>query len=262
MVQPDILVVACDASKITPIDIEEAPDVVIEVLSPTTSAKNLRRKKARYECIGVAEYLVVDALEEHAIRFLNGADGFDKGTASAADETLVFATIEGLEVPLWEVFEVDGPGETPQTEARRRATPVALPVAVCPGRVRQLVVLCPCGRPANDGQAVRRTGARFPQQREGTKCDRQLCEIPTQRRYRRNLRVVLARIWSPTGYPATRRPRHRYFYASRMLGERQPKHRCRAESSCGWTGDHRLDPLMPYNAIGEGRTGPDVLIFQ
>jgi Uma2 family endonuclease len=44
VVQPDILVV-CDAARVTPTHIEDAPDVVIEVLSPATSAKDLRQKK-------------------------------------------------------------------------------------------------------------------------------------------------------------------------------------------------------------------------
>ncbi len=47
VVQPDILVV-CDPARITPTHIEGAPDVVVEVLSPTTSAKDLRQKKALY----------------------------------------------------------------------------------------------------------------------------------------------------------------------------------------------------------------------
>jgi len=108
VVQPDILVV-CDPARITPTHIEGAPEVVIEVLSPTTAAKDLRQKKSLYEGARVREYLVIDPLEEYAIRFLLGADGFDKGTVFAADELLVIATLEELEIPLWEVFEVEGP---------------------------------------------------------------------------------------------------------------------------------------------------------
>jgi Uma2 family endonuclease len=108
VVQPDILVV-CDPKRITSTHIEGAPDLVIEVLSPTTSAKDLRQKKVLYERSGVREYLVVDPLEHYALRFLLGADGYDKGTVFAADEMLVFVTLEGLEVPLWEVLEVEGP---------------------------------------------------------------------------------------------------------------------------------------------------------
>ena len=108
VVQPDILVV-CDPGKITPSHIEGAPDLIVEVLSPGTSVKDLRDKKALYERGGVREYLVVDPLEQYAIRFLLVVDGYDKGTVVAADEVLRSATLETVEVPLWEVFEVPGP---------------------------------------------------------------------------------------------------------------------------------------------------------
>ena len=111
VVQPDILVV-CDPGKITPSHIEGAPDLIVEVLSPGTSAKDLRDKKALYERAGVREYLVVDPLEQYAIRFLLGADGYDKGTVFAADEVLTLATLEAVEIPLWEVFELPGPAST------------------------------------------------------------------------------------------------------------------------------------------------------
>jgi Uma2 family endonuclease len=85
------------------------PDLLVEVLSPHTSARDLREKKALYERAGVKEYLVVDPLEHYAIRFLNGPDGFDKGQVFGADERLIVATLEALEIPLWEVFELPAP---------------------------------------------------------------------------------------------------------------------------------------------------------
>jgi Uma2 family endonuclease len=110
VVQPDILVV-CKLNQITPTHIEGAPQVVVEVLSPATSTRDQREKKALYERTGVMEYVLVDPLEHYAIRFLNGLDGngFDKGTVFGPDEMLVFATLDGLEVPLWEVFDLPGP---------------------------------------------------------------------------------------------------------------------------------------------------------
>lgn len=121
IVQPDILVV-CDPAKITSSHIEGAPDVVVEILSPYTSTKDLREKKALYERAGVKEYLVVDPLEHYAIRFLNGLDGkdggFDKGTVFGPDQSLVVATLDGVEVPLWEVFELPPPPESASETGR------------------------------------------------------------------------------------------------------------------------------------------------
>lgn len=121
VVQPDILVV-CDPAKVTPSHIEGAPDVVFEVLSPHTSAKDLRQKKSLYEKSGVREYIIVDPLEHYAIRFLLTADGsFDKGTVVAVDETLIIITLDGLELPLWEIFGMPAPGSVPA--ARGPANP-------------------------------------------------------------------------------------------------------------------------------------------
>jgi Uma2 family endonuclease len=114
VVEPDILVV-CDPAKITASHIEGPPDLIVEVLSPGTSAKDLRPKKALYERAGVREYLVVDPLEHYAIRFLLGADGYDKGTVFAWDEVLTFATLADVEVPLWEVFGLPGSVEVVPT---------------------------------------------------------------------------------------------------------------------------------------------------
>ncbi len=112
VVQPDILVV-CDASIITETHIDGAPDLVVEVLSPTTAALDLRQKKTLYERAGVGEYLLIDPLEHYALRFLLGADGFDKGTVIAAEEPLTFATLDGLSIPLWELLDLPAPAAAP-----------------------------------------------------------------------------------------------------------------------------------------------------
>lgn len=57
--QPDIVVV-CDPSKKTPRGIEGAPDLVVEILSPSTASKDVFQKRWAYEAAGVPEYLIVD----------------------------------------------------------------------------------------------------------------------------------------------------------------------------------------------------------
>jgi Uma2 family endonuclease len=108
VVQPDIIVV-CDPARITPTHINGAPEVVLEVLSPATSSRDLREKKALYKKSGVLEYVLVDPLENYAIRFLLTDDGYDLGLVFACDENLVFERLDGLQVPLWEVFELPPP---------------------------------------------------------------------------------------------------------------------------------------------------------
>jgi Uma2 family endonuclease len=65
---PDLLVV-CDPAKVTPRGIEGPPDLVVEILSPSTAGKDVTRKWWAYEAAGVAEYLLVDP-EERVGRLL------------------------------------------------------------------------------------------------------------------------------------------------------------------------------------------------
>lgn len=60
VVQPDIAVF-CDNSKLTERGARGAPDLVVEILSPSTSRKDQREKFDRYERAGVREYWVVDS---------------------------------------------------------------------------------------------------------------------------------------------------------------------------------------------------------
>lgn len=59
VMQPDLLVV-CDPAKITPRGIEGPPDLVVEILSPSTASKDWSHKCWAYAAAGVPEYLIVD----------------------------------------------------------------------------------------------------------------------------------------------------------------------------------------------------------
>jgi Uma2 family endonuclease len=109
VVQPDIIVV-CDPGKITAQHIDGAPDVVIEVLSPGTAVRDLREKKSLYAHYGVREYVVVDPLEQYAVRFTLEAGSYGAGETIDGREVLVFLTLDALAVSLWEVFELPAPG--------------------------------------------------------------------------------------------------------------------------------------------------------
>jgi Uma2 family endonuclease len=114
VVQPDVLVV-CDEKKITKDNIQGVPDLVVEVLSPTTARKDRREKKTLYERSGLKEYLLIDPDGQYVERFRMEADGtFGKGEILAPQEALILGAIEGVEIPLWDVFEVKR--EEPHTE--------------------------------------------------------------------------------------------------------------------------------------------------
>jgi len=54
--------------------IEGAPDLVVEILSPSTAGKDVTRKWWLYEAAGVLEYLIVDPTERvgRLLRLENG----------------------------------------------------------------------------------------------------------------------------------------------------------------------------------------------
>lgn len=113
-VQPDVMVV-CDEKKIRD-RIYGAPDLIIEVLSPSTAIKDKREKKALYEKFKVKEYIVVDpegmVVEKNCL-----ISGRYKGPfILGSQEVLRLASLEKLEVPLWEVFEVEGPVQEGEEE--------------------------------------------------------------------------------------------------------------------------------------------------
>ena len=111
VVQPDVFVV-CDEKKITEANIQGSPDLIIEVLSPATALKDKREKKTLYEKYGVKEYIIVDPTDQYVERFLPGEDGlYGKGEIFGPKETLLSVVLEDIQIPLWEVFEVEAPEE-------------------------------------------------------------------------------------------------------------------------------------------------------
>ena len=75
VVRPDIVYVS-DESKIGEW-IEGAPDLVVEILSPTSAMRDLVDKKDLYERYGVKEYWVVDPENEEIIVFYNEGGKFE-----------------------------------------------------------------------------------------------------------------------------------------------------------------------------------------
>lgn len=95
--QPDVIYISSErASIITEQRIVGAPDLVIEVVSPSSGYHDLRTKKLVYERTGVREYWIVDPMLETIDRFVGGAGGFDNGTHFAADAEVTSHVLPGL----------------------------------------------------------------------------------------------------------------------------------------------------------------------
>jgi len=103
VVQPDVFVV-CDKKKITEDNIQGAPDLIIEVTSPSTLLKDKREKKNLYERFKVKEYILVYPEGEIVERFCLKDDKYNAPDVFNWDETLRLYTLD-IEIKLWEIFE-------------------------------------------------------------------------------------------------------------------------------------------------------------
>lgn len=67
VLQPDILYIAEQRkNELIKERIEGAPDLIIEILSPSNAYYDLRQKKDIYEKYGVKEYIIIDPVQENA----------------------------------------------------------------------------------------------------------------------------------------------------------------------------------------------------
>lgn len=102
VVQPDICIV-CDPNKLDGKGCIGAPDLIIEILSPGNSQKELKNKFDLYEEAGVKEYWLVYPSEESVIiNVLEG--GAYKTLRPIGDGNVDSPTFSELSVPLSEIF--------------------------------------------------------------------------------------------------------------------------------------------------------------
>ncbi len=104
VVQPDICII-CDQSKRDARGCNGAPDLIIEILSPATSKKDLSYKFDLYEEAGVREYWIVYPFEQIIEVFYLQNEKYQLIKKFFADESIPVNIFEGLEIDLKEVFE-------------------------------------------------------------------------------------------------------------------------------------------------------------
>ena len=105
VVQPDIMIL-CDKSKLRHNGIKGAPDVVFEILSPSTTQRDLDDKFRLYERAGVKEYVIVDP--QNRVIFVHRRDAeeqFSWKKAYEAKDVLEFGLFPELKIPLSSVWE-------------------------------------------------------------------------------------------------------------------------------------------------------------
>ncbi len=100
VVQPD-LSVFCDRSKLTAAGATGAPDLAVEILSPSTALKDQGEKRVLYERHRIREYWVINPANETAMVYVLGDDGtFQRPRLVCRGETISSTIFPGLEATI------------------------------------------------------------------------------------------------------------------------------------------------------------------
>jgi Uma2 family endonuclease len=102
VVQPDLTAI-CDEKKRGPEGCRGAPDLVVEILSPSNTVIEMDRKFDLYLRAGVREYWLA-APEEKVIHVHRFEDGKTSTRIYGLDDAAVSDILPGLEIPLQAVF--------------------------------------------------------------------------------------------------------------------------------------------------------------
>ena len=105
VVQPDILFVRRErVPEVVKERIEGAPDLVVEVLSPSTFHKDLRRKMHVYSQFGVQEYWIVDPEEQAMELYQRVGEKLELARRFASQETFQSPLLPGFELEVRSIF--------------------------------------------------------------------------------------------------------------------------------------------------------------
>ncbi|MCZ6491860.1 MAG: Uma2 family endonuclease, partial [Acidobacteria bacterium] len=101
VLQPDILFVSKERlSEVAKERIEGAPDLVVEVLSPSTADKDRRRKLAVYSQFGIQEYWIVDPETRTMELYRQTGDGLQLARQFALGDTFKSHLLSGFQLPV------------------------------------------------------------------------------------------------------------------------------------------------------------------
>jgi Uma2 family endonuclease len=116
VVQPDITII-CDPLKIDDKGCKGSPDMVVEILSPTTTRKDVKEKFLRYERAGVKEYWIVEPSAKIVTVYRLGDAGlYGRPDVYSDEERIKVGIFEDLEIDLQPVFGVPATHQPPPSE--------------------------------------------------------------------------------------------------------------------------------------------------
>ena len=103
VVQPDVMVF-CSEDKLDERGAIAAPDIAIEILSPSSAKNDRYRKFNLYEKADVREYWIVDAANEAVEVFVNEGGKFALKAFLQNDDIITSSVLENLEIKVSDVF--------------------------------------------------------------------------------------------------------------------------------------------------------------
>jgi Uma2 family endonuclease len=104
VVQPDISII-CDSRKLDELGCRGAPDLIVEILSPSTASKDQKEKLALYEKHGVKEYWIVQPDNKIVMVFqLSKTMSYGKPDIYTHEDTINVKRFKGLVIDLASVF--------------------------------------------------------------------------------------------------------------------------------------------------------------
>ena len=105
VVQPDLIFVSNERLHIiTEDNIRGAPDLVVEILSPSTAGRDRTVKRSIYAGYKVKEYWLVDTDAKTVMVLLLGGDGYELAGIYGEGQTITSPTLEGFTLHLNEIF--------------------------------------------------------------------------------------------------------------------------------------------------------------
>jgi Uma2 family endonuclease len=108
LVQPDFAFISNNRLTAEKLDEGEfghvVPNLVVEILSPSTKKVDLGEKKSVYEKNGIDEYWVLDPESRRVIVFQLGAGGYGDATVFQFDDAIVSKVLHGLQCHVHELF--------------------------------------------------------------------------------------------------------------------------------------------------------------
>ena len=96
----------CDENKLDDKGCLGSPDLIVEILSPGNSSKEMRIKKELYESTGVREYWIVFPENQTIAQYVlnETAQKYDNTTLYSTDETIQSAIFPFFKLVLKDIF--------------------------------------------------------------------------------------------------------------------------------------------------------------